>query len=289
MIQKLLITGVTAAAVGTGIYAFHLQSQIGSLQQQQTFLGQQIEQLSRERDGATNQLAGLQQENKQLRANEPELLKLRSEVTRLQPQQNIPPRTAQAEMASANPDPMDIHTKARFISIPSEDLGAMGIAWMSDTQGNKTGLLTEQQFKVIREAMQGASDVETIAEPEAVASNGRQTQMRISEPVTINGTNGEIGASLDVVSYFSTNSSTFNLKLVALLTQLTGDPLQPDVQAIVTTNQITLAPGQSVVLEKDLPSNGWLPGSTNIPSGPRSLLIFVTPQVVDSRGNPKYQ
>jgi type II secretory pathway component GspD/PulD (secretin) len=165
----------------------------------------------------------------------------------------------------------------------------MGIAWMSDAQGNKTGLMTESQFKVIRDAMQGASDVESLAEPEAVSSNGRQTQMRASQSILINGTNVEVGAILDVVPYFSTNSSTFDLRLIGGLTQLTGDPSQPVVQTTVATNQVTLAPGQTVVLEKDLPSSGWLPGSTNIPAGPRSLLIFVTPTVVDSRGFPKSQ
>jgi RNA polymerase sigma factor (sigma-70 family) len=291
MIQKLLITGITAAAVGTGIYAFHLQSQTGSLQQQQTLLGQQIDQLSRERDEATNQLAGLQQENEQLHANETELLKLRGEVTRLQRPQNVQPRTAQAASINSNPEPIQIHAKARFITIPSEALYALGIAWMSDAQGNRTGLLTEQQFEVILKVFQSASDVESIAEPEFVTSNGRQVQMRASQPVAINGTNFEIGPTLDVVPNFSTNSSIFDLKLIGLLTQLTGDPAQPGVQAVVATNQVTLAPGQTVVLEKDLPSGGWLPGSTNIPPGPRSLLIFVTPHVVDSIGNlnPKYQ
>jgi len=286
MIHKILITGLAAAAVGTGIYAFHLQSQIGLLQQQQALLGQQIEKLSRERDEATNQLATLRQENGQLHANETELLKLRGEVTRLQRPQNVQPRTAQAASINANPEPIEIHAKARFISIPSEALGVLGIAWMSNAQGNKTGLLTEQQFKVILKAFQEASDVESIAEPECLTSNGRQVQMRAGRPVSINGTNVEVGMSLDMIPYFSTNSSTFNLNLISQLTQLTGSPPQPGVQTIVITNQVTLAPGQTVVLEKDLPSGGWLPGSTNIPGGPRSLLIFVTPQAVDSRGSP---
>ena len=286
MIHKILITGLAAAAVGTGIYAFHLQSQIGLLQQQQALFGQQIEKLSRERDEATNQLATLRQENGQLSANETELLKLRGEVTRLQRPQNVQPRTAQAASINANPEPIEIHAKARFISIPSEALNALGIAWMSNAQGNKTGLLTEQQFKVILKAFQEASDVESIAEPECLTSNGRQVQMRAGQPVSINGTNYEIGAILDMISYFSTNSSTFNLNLISQLTQLTGDPARPGVQTIVATNQVTLAPGQTVVLEKDLPRGGWLPGSANIPRGPRSLLIFVTPQAVDSRGSP---
>lgn len=283
MIQKLLITGITATAVGSAVYVFHLQSQNGSLQQQQAMLGQQIEQLSRERDEATNQLAGLQQENKQLRVNEPELLKLRSEVTRLQRLPSIPPRTAQAETVNADPDPIDIHTKARFISIPSEDLGAMGIAWMSDAQGNKTGMLTEQQFKVIREAMQGASDVETIAEPEVIASKGQQTQMQITRAVFMNGTNADVGEWLDITANFSTNTSTFNLNLCAKLNQLTGDPSQPELQAIQITNRIVLSPGQTVALETEIPNGGWLPEFTNILAGPRSLLIFVTPALVNDR------
>jgi RNA polymerase sigma factor (sigma-70 family) len=289
MIHKILITGMTAAVVGTDIYSFHVRSQMGLLQQQQSLLGQQIEQLSRERDEATNQLATLRQENGQLHANGTELLKLRSEVTRLQRPQNVQPRTVQAASINANPDPIDIHTKVRFVSIPSEALNILGIAWTLDAQGNKTGLLTEQQFKVIFEAMRGASDVESLAEPEAVSSNGRQTQMRATQSILINGTNVEVGAILDVVPNFSTNSSTFNLALIAGLIQLIGDPPQLSVQTIVATNQVTTAPGQSVVLEKDLPSNGWLPGSTNIPVGPRSLLIFVTPTVVDSRSFPKSQ
>jgi len=291
MIHKILITGMTAAVVGTGICAFHLKSQIQLLQQQQVLLGQQIAELSRERDGVTNQLAGLQQENKQLRANEPELLKLRGEVTRLQRPQNVQPRTAQAAGINVNPEPIQIHAKTRFITIPSEALYALGIAWKSDAQGNKTGLLTEQQFKDILKAFQAASDVESIAEPEFVTSNGRQTQMRASEPVAINGTNFQIGPTLDVVPNFSTNSSTFNLWLEASFVQLTGDPSQPGMQLVVATNQVALAPGQTIVLEHELPSGGWLPSSKNIPPGPRSLLIFVTPHVVDASGNlnPKYQ
>jgi RNA polymerase sigma factor (sigma-70 family) len=287
MIHKILITGMTAAVVGTGIYSFHLRSQIGSLQQQQALLAQQIEKMSRERDEAANQLAGLQQENVQLHANQAELLKLRGEVTQLRRPPNVQPRTAPQEIINVNPEPIDIYTKARFITIPSEALNALGIAWKSDAQGNKTGVLTKPQFKVIAEAMQGASDVEMLAQPEAVGSNGLQAQMTATQPVSINGTNFEAGAVLDVVPYFSTNSLTFNLKLIAGLTLLIGDPPQLSVQYFATTNQA--APGQTVVLGKELLSGGWLPGSKNIPAGPRSLLIFVTPQVVDSRGNPKYQ
>jgi RNA polymerase sigma factor (sigma-70 family) len=88
-LQKTLITATLALVAGTGIYAVHQVSQLREqnqiLQQQQTPLVEQIRQLQRERDDATNQAAGLLAENRQLKSNsnEIELLKLRAETTRL--------------------------------------------------------------------------------------------------------------------------------------------------------------------------------------------------------------
>jgi type II secretory pathway component GspD/PulD (secretin) len=79
------------------------------------------------------------------------------------------------------------------------------------------------------------------------------------------------------------------LNLNAEFSQLTGDPSQPDLQTTQATNQVTLSPGQTVVLEKEIPAGGWMPDSTNTTVGPRILLVFVTPQVVDSRDFPKRQ
>jgi RNA polymerase sigma factor (sigma-70 family) len=93
-LQKTIIGTVLVATVGTGIYearqASQLRDQVQTLQQQQVPLAEQIQQLQRERDDATNRLAGLLAENEQLRSNrtETELLKLRSEVTQLQRMQS---------------------------------------------------------------------------------------------------------------------------------------------------------------------------------------------------------
>lgn len=81
MIHKILIAGMTAAVVGTGIYAVHLQGQIGALQRQQTSLNNQITQLQQERDDAANRLQDLQQENELLRT-EAETSRLGNEVAR---------------------------------------------------------------------------------------------------------------------------------------------------------------------------------------------------------------
>jgi RNA polymerase sigma factor (sigma-70 family) len=93
-LQKILITAALAAAVGTGIFEAHQASQLreqnGTLRQQQTSLSDQTQQLQRERDDATNQLAELLAENAQLKSNsnESELLKLRGEVAQLKTAQD---------------------------------------------------------------------------------------------------------------------------------------------------------------------------------------------------------
>jgi archaellum component FlaC len=86
-LQKAIITGTVVAAVGAGIYEARqsnsLRSQVQRLQQRQTTLSEQIQQLTSEGENATRRLGALRDENESLTQNTAELLKLRSEVTRL--------------------------------------------------------------------------------------------------------------------------------------------------------------------------------------------------------------
>ena len=88
-LQKTVIGATLAAAVGTGIYeagqASRLRNEVQTLQQQQAPLTEQIQRLSRDRTDATRQLATLRDENERLNRNTAELLRLRSEVTKLRP------------------------------------------------------------------------------------------------------------------------------------------------------------------------------------------------------------
>jgi hypothetical protein len=86
-IQKTLITATIVAAVGTGIYearqASTFRNEVESLKQRQAPLAAQVEQLARERDDATRQVAALRDDNERLTHDTTELLKLRSEISRL--------------------------------------------------------------------------------------------------------------------------------------------------------------------------------------------------------------
>ena len=89
-LQKTLVTATVAVLAGAGIYEAHqvtrLREQNTIFQQEQAPLAEQVRQLQRERDDATNRLAGFKAENDRLRSDqsETEILKLRGEVGRLQ-------------------------------------------------------------------------------------------------------------------------------------------------------------------------------------------------------------
>ena len=83
-LQKTIVTATIAVLAGAGIYearqASQLRDQVQTLQQQQTPLAEQVQQLQSERDTATNGLAFLADEVQRLKDNSTELLKLRGEV-----------------------------------------------------------------------------------------------------------------------------------------------------------------------------------------------------------------
>ena len=106
-LQKTLVTATIAVLAGAGIYEAHHASQLReqnqTLQQQQAPLAEQIRQLQRERNDATNRLANLLAENDQLKSNpnQAELLSLRGKVTTLQADATKL-RTDAAQNATAN-------------------------------------------------------------------------------------------------------------------------------------------------------------------------------------------
>jgi len=84
-LQKTLITVALVASVGTGIYeakqAANARAEMQALQQKQA---EQIQQLQRERDDATNRVVGLRDELAKADKNNLELMKLRANATRFQ-------------------------------------------------------------------------------------------------------------------------------------------------------------------------------------------------------------
>ena len=87
-IQKIAVTAALTVSVGVGIYqakeAAKARAAVQTLQQQQAPLAEQVRQLQKERNDATNRLEGLRDELANANKNNSELLKLRANATRFQ-------------------------------------------------------------------------------------------------------------------------------------------------------------------------------------------------------------
>jgi RNA polymerase sigma factor (sigma-70 family) len=107
-LQKTIVTVTIVAAVGTGIYEAHqvstLRDQVQALEQQQTLLTGQIQQLRGERDDASNRVVRLANENAALKNDSTELQQVREELYRL--------KTANAESAAAESGPTQSAAKS---------------------------------------------------------------------------------------------------------------------------------------------------------------------------------
>jgi RNA polymerase sigma factor (sigma-70 family) len=104
MMQKTLISATLAAIAGAGFYeanqAARLRDQVQALRMERAPLAEQIKQLQRERDGASNRLALLADENAYANSISAELLRLRAELSRLR-RDSLP---VAASKADGSPD-----------------------------------------------------------------------------------------------------------------------------------------------------------------------------------------
>ena len=107
-LQKTVITAALAVVAGAGIYEAHrastLRNQVQNLQQQQAPLAEQLRQLQRERDAATNRLAALTEELANVKKNPSEVLKLRGEVGALRQEKAIADSKSALNTLTANPE-----------------------------------------------------------------------------------------------------------------------------------------------------------------------------------------
>jgi RNA polymerase sigma factor (sigma-70 family) len=280
ILQKALVTATFVAAVGAALYAFHLQNEIRSLRQRESLLTRQLEQAQRDRDESLNRAALLARESQTFQQKLKDLAGLRAEVARLRATPSSTASTAQTPPATN----VQMLLEAKFVSLPDNTLDSLGIQWTPDAEGGGHGLLTAEQLQEISQALENNDDIYTIAAPRMTTSSGMQAEVALQITVQLNGTNANMGPTLDATPYFSTNDSTFNLRFTAGFSELIGDPLNPQLYTLQATNQSILLRGQTVVLKRSLPANAWLPEVyTNTSGLPRSLVISVTAETIDSR------
>jgi RNA polymerase sigma factor (sigma-70 family) len=277
--------GAGALIVAGAITAFVIQHRAQeSLRAQDESLAGQLAVLQAENANLSKQLSAAA--NSQLSSEQQaELLKLRAEVTRLRAIKN---QSAAVPALATNDAPAvkktQITLNVRFVSVPAGEMQTFGFGWAP--AGNEASLLSDEQLERAAKKWLEDGDIHLIGSSQITTLSGREARASVIQSVPVDGgTNAEVGEIVDVVPYFSADSSIFTLNLLAELRQLIGDPSRPGVQTLQTSNHVNLFPGQTTVLERDLPPGGWLPDSAKLPDAPAKLLVFVTPTLIDEAGN----
>jgi hypothetical protein len=275
-------TLATAGVIAAVVVQLHAQR---TLRAENESLSAQLAQLKADNEQLSNQIAANANSMATQKDQTAELLKLRAEVTQLR-QMKAAPAVAITPITNNLPVPkqIEINLKARFVSIPAEDAPSFGAGWTSE--GADTSLLSEQQFGFVISALE-ARKATLLNEGEVTTLSGRSASFQVTETIPINGTNFELGPVLDVMPFYSSDSSIFSLNLTAMLSQLTGDASQPGVATTQMSNQVSVFAGQTVALKAVLPAGDWLPDSKALGDGPRELLVFVTPTLIDAKGEPQ--
>jgi beta-lactamase regulating signal transducer with metallopeptidase domain len=219
-----------------------------------------------------------------------------------------------------------IHIEALFLEVPKRTVAGFGnfLNATNFTADTFTGILTAANAKIVLHSLESRKGVEILAEPEAVTTSGRQTQMRATDMITVvtnfafreSLTNGagsivpqmqtvETGPILDVVPYVLSDGYTINLTLIPSLTEFLGydkppnshlskDDARAQVPVILprfsirqVTATLNLWDGQTVILgglKKYFTVNGKMVAGKSGDSD-KEMLVFITATIVDPAGN----
>ena len=215
----------------------------------------------------------------------------------------------------------EIDIKARFIEVPKDSF-VMPTTVSNSVAGQMTGILTDPNFRVVLHALEQRTGVESLAEPEAVTTSGRQTQMRATDRLTaLTGINPlalkppgvssnelflteqvECGPVLDVVPYVLSDGYTVNLTTTASMIEFLGYAKSTNSVTAYVDGQTQTVPvplpkfrirkmsalvnlwdGQTMILGK--PDEQFTGPAGKSDDDKKELLVFVTATVVDPAGN----
>jgi RNA polymerase sigma factor (sigma-70 family) len=284
MWQKAMIGLTGAATVVTVLCAARLNAKLSLLQQEDAALRQQLAQAEKERDDALGRLAIRQARSAEAQENIRDLARLRAEVARLRDRTNAIQAAVIAPSEITSNQTAQIFVQGRFVTLSSVVLNSLGISWSAADDGGRYSLLTSNQVAQMDDAMQN-SGLDILTLPRIVTGDDIPANLTGTTQVELNGTNFDVGPSLNVTAHFSTNDSLFDITVGAQLNELLGDSLHPEPYALAVSNRMTLLRGQTLVMTQDIPTNAWQPEHTMTTNLPCSLIVTVTPEAIDAAGN----
>ena len=315
-------TAILTLLLGGGVAALTVQQvkTQSRLREAQATIQQQAESLQA-LDRVKEQLAAQNEELEKLRGEAQDVVRLRGEVARLRSQAAAVGKTpavaqsSHAESGNVSNVPLpSVSLAAKFVLLPTESLRMLNVGWIRNPEGTATGLLSQEQFAAVSQALEGASDAKILCSPRVVTRTGVEARMlagpNMSGAVAGSGLNGagggggggfgtvgsstitaadgawepavaaNPGMSLTVLPSFSEGSSIFDLELTAGFGQWVDRSPQPDgsrkeMQATQAKVHVAVSDGQTAILARDLP-DAWTDPENAVP-GPKSLLVFITP------------
>jgi RNA polymerase sigma factor (sigma-70 family) len=283
MKAALLVAALTGGVAGLTLLHFHSQRE---LREARALAEQSVADADALR-AAREQLASQSNDLERLRRDAQDVLRLRGEVAQLH--RDLAERKtilAQAGPPSeTNRAPefphRQITIKAQIVSVPA-----------GFVPGESTGILTDPQFRQLNEAV-AKIDSTVISSPQVTTLSGRQARLMVGQsiPVAV-GSYTNVGLILDLIPTWASNSPVVNLDFVLRLAKLAEGPAPedgsiPGVEVAAFTNSVTVWDGQTVMLTRRI--SGFekvLQGeSATNPTEPKSLLIFLTPSIIDPVGS----
>jgi len=256
-----------AIVVAGAVTAFVIQQQNQTkLRGENEAKQQQIAQLQADNASLSNRIATIG-EASQLPAEQfNELLKLRGEVGVLRRQlgefAGKSPAGQNANVATTgsntNPPAPQIHIKARFLTMPNDVLAGLG------GLPRFNGILTSKNASNVLREVGLRNGVETLAEPEAVSTSGRQVQMRATQVINV-VTNFALQESNNISSIIPQTETVETGPVVEVIPRVLSDGYTIELPVIasvigflgyapsITTTPAYTAAGQEVDVPTSVP------------------------------------
>jgi RNA polymerase sigma factor (sigma-70 family) len=277
----LLLTG--------GICALGLwqQDTKNQLRASQTLVQRQADEIAGLRS-QNDQLANVASELDRLRLQAKDMPRLRGEIAQLRRENTLHKGAAiQASQAqtnsSVNPEVPPIVISAKFISVPRASLQAFG--W-SQGMANSGGIgsMGDSQAKAALHNLESVEGMELLSSPRVATRNGIEASLFAGQSIPLDGTNAPVGVTMRVNPHYSTNSPDITLDVDAQFSQLIDTSVQQDhsqsgLRVTTITNSLTVVDGETIVLQQEILGDGRSLGSTNLATGPKNLLVFLTSNI----------
>lgn len=207
--------------------------------------------------------------------------------------------------------------ESKFVEVPDSVLKKIGAGWLASGKASVNGVLTPDQFRQLFDALSKQDGVDILGGPRLGTLSGRQGRVSVTQPVfvvtdpqTLATTNDNVGCLVDLTPLVSPDRSSIELTAVAEVRSVyetvnfRGQQVQ-EVRPLKASAFKRLSDGQTLIIrqawgdadkralvKEELPAtvaedeHAASVRARVAVAGPRSLLVFVTAQLVDGELKP---